>query len=334
MKKIVYTFVVLVTATFASTQVSQAFFSRNLSVGSVGQDVLELQKVLNQTVETRLATGGVGSPGNETTYFGALTKNAVVRYQNLFSQEILAPVGLIFGTGYVGPSTRAHLNDANQVTQPTQTTQIIPTTTTAPSTNVGLGTNSFASSLANSKELYLFYPSLYEGAVGTTLTLYGAGFESENDVRFGDKTIQNISSQNEGTSITITVPDLPSGYYGISVENSTGQTDTDAFFVIKSGVTKDPVIENVSPQTGGYGQMVTLTGTGFTNSNNQIRTTYGVINNVSSSNNRINFTVEPFPENLNSDGLKHVPDGFSWDIGITVINSNGISNTKTYELEL
>ena len=333
MKKIIYILGIFFVATIVWVQTSEAFFSRNLSVGSVGQDVLELQKVLNQKVETRLATDGVGSPGNETTYFGELTKNAVIRYQNLFSQEILVPVGLSSGTGYVGPSTRAHLNSVSQSTQPAQ---IIPTTTTSPSTpstNTSLNTNSFASSLANSKELYLFYPSLYEGEAGKKLTLYGAGFEDKNDVHFGSKIFSDISSQNDGTSITITAPDLPSGYYGLSVENSKGKTNTDAFFIIKSGSTKNPVIENLNPQTGGYGETVTLSGTGFTG-DNQIRTTYGIINNIDSNNGKMSFTIEPFPDNFGSDGLQHIPDDFSWDIGITVVNSNGISNTKIYKLEL
>ena len=332
MKKIVYVFVALFATTFVWTQNSEAFFPRDLSIGSTGQDVFELQRVLNQKTETRLATDGVGSPGNETIYFGELTKNAVIRYQNLFSQEILVPVGLSSGTGYVGPSTRAYLNIVKQTTQPTQ---IIPVTAVInPPAGTSLGTNSFTSALTNSKELYLFYPSVYEGEVGTNLTLFGAGFEDENDVYFGDEILYDVSSQNYGTSISILVPDLPSGYYGISVENSKGKTDTDAFFVIKSISTKDPMIENISPQGGGYGQTVTLTGTGFTASGNQIRTAYGIADNVSSNNGKIVFTVEPFPESFDADGLQHIPDDFSWDIGITVVNSNGISNTEIYKLEL
>ncbi|MFT5352792.1 MAG: peptidoglycan hydrolase-like protein with peptidoglycan-binding domain, partial [Candidatus Paceibacteria bacterium] len=80
-------------------------FTRSLTVGSSGSDVLELQKVLNQDPATRVATSGVGSPGNETTYFGTLTKNAVIKFQNKYKSEVLTPVGLSYGTGYFGPST-------------------------------------------------------------------------------------------------------------------------------------------------------------------------------------------------------------------------------------
>lgn len=85
-------------------------FNTNLSVGMNHPDVKELQKELNKRVETQVASTGPGSLGNETTYFGPLTKAAVIRYQNLFSGEILHPVGLYTGTGYVGKSTRDYLN--------------------------------------------------------------------------------------------------------------------------------------------------------------------------------------------------------------------------------
>ena len=56
-------------------------FDRNLTLGSVGEDVLRLQKFLNQS-GFRVAESGFGSPGQETTYFGNLTKQALIRYQN------------------------------------------------------------------------------------------------------------------------------------------------------------------------------------------------------------------------------------------------------------
>lgn len=84
----------------------QFVFTRNLSVGSIGEDVRELQKFLNSHGFI-VALFGPGSVGNETNYFGNLTKSALIKFQENYKNEILVPLGLIRGTGYFGPATSA-----------------------------------------------------------------------------------------------------------------------------------------------------------------------------------------------------------------------------------
>src|SRR3989344_5723786 len=70
-------------------------FTQDLSLGSSGQQVADLNRVLGS---------GTGS------YFDQATYNAVTRFQSNYASEILAPAGYSYPTGFVGAFTRAKLN--------------------------------------------------------------------------------------------------------------------------------------------------------------------------------------------------------------------------------
>jgi len=75
-------------------------FDTNLSLGSTGTDVYQLQKYLNSHGYP-VATSGPGSVGNETTLFGAKTKTTLVKFQK---------VSGLSASGFFGPLTRAFIN--------------------------------------------------------------------------------------------------------------------------------------------------------------------------------------------------------------------------------
>ena len=79
-------------------------FKSNLKTGSQGSEVKELQKCLAKDSE-------VYPEGEITSYFGSKTKAAVIKFQEKYKEDVLEPHNLKKGTGEVGKSTRAKLNE-------------------------------------------------------------------------------------------------------------------------------------------------------------------------------------------------------------------------------
>jgi peptidoglycan hydrolase-like protein with peptidoglycan-binding domain len=73
-----------------------ATFTRNLTIGSSGADVKNLQVFLNDNGYT-VASSGTGSPGHEATYFGAKTQAALAKWQKANNLP---------ATGFFGALTR------------------------------------------------------------------------------------------------------------------------------------------------------------------------------------------------------------------------------------
>ena len=76
-------------------------FARVLSVGSIGEDVRQLQIFLNSHGFV-IAKTGVGSIGHETTLFGAKTKDALLKFQK--------KAGIKGANGNFGPATKLYIN--------------------------------------------------------------------------------------------------------------------------------------------------------------------------------------------------------------------------------
>jgi len=87
-------------------------FNTNLGIDSRGDEVQALHTVL---VKEGFDISDSEQPqkDGETSYghiFGESTASAVTGFQEKYRSEILTPLGLKYGTGYVGKSTRAKLN--------------------------------------------------------------------------------------------------------------------------------------------------------------------------------------------------------------------------------
>lgn len=79
-------------------------FNNNLRIGETSQEVLSLQQALSKEGIYEITTA-------EDGYFGEVTASAVVEFQEKYASEILTPVGLRHGNGFVGKLTRAKLNN-------------------------------------------------------------------------------------------------------------------------------------------------------------------------------------------------------------------------------
>lgn len=80
-------------------------FNNNLRLGDNNDDVAKLQTFLN-TQEPYIYPEGIISG-----YFGELTKSAVIRFQEAYNIPILSPWEINEGTGFVGTTTRAKINE-------------------------------------------------------------------------------------------------------------------------------------------------------------------------------------------------------------------------------
>lgn len=176
MKKIVYIFLLLA----IPLSLNAYAFTRSLSVGDEGQDVLELQKYLNSNPATQVNNEGVGSPNNESSYFGEKTKQAVIKLQNLYASTILHPLGLFMGSGYVGPGTLNFLNSTQK--------QSLVTDPNNPENNLPI--------------IESITPEILSGK--TKVTLIGKNFSESNTLIIGFESkdgYKNIESTENGTKI-------------------------------------------------------------------------------------------------------------------------------------
>lgn len=139
-------------------------FNKELKVGATDPQVLALQKILNSDIATKIAESGTGSPGQETAYFGNLTKEAVVRFQEKYTSLILAPQGITTGSGIVDGLTQTKLNLICNPTPTAGEEQLLNSTSSFLAKNI----NSMS---VSSDGKSVFYLQEDAGSRGTVLNL-------------------------------------------------------------------------------------------------------------------------------------------------------------------
>jgi uncharacterized protein (TIGR02145 family) len=239
---------------------SSFIFNHNLSLGSINNDVKQLQIYLNNNGYI-LAKTGPGSKGKETTIFGKATKASLIKFQK--ANNIKPSVG------YFGPITRDFINKKIKK----QTIPTIPPINNNQSNNTNTNnnnnnqTNNTNNNTSNTTNNFHFGGG---GLPSYTIT-YLAG---EHGTITGTST-QTINSGASGTAVTAT-PDT--GYYFVSWSDGVltpERTDTNitsnlsltATFAINSYTLTytagtHGTITGTTPQTINYGSDgVTVTAT-------------------------------------------------------------------------
>ncbi len=155
--------------------------------------------------------------------------------------------------------------------------------------------------------------SAVTGLPGTSVTIYGSGFDfSNNTIYFGSTPLANVASSN-GTSLTFTVPVYATaGTVGVYVTNSHGTSNTLSFGVLAtysscSGIPGYPYsygyncppnvgslsLTYLNPTAGAVGSVVTITGTGFSPTGNTVHFGNSIVTGVNATNGQTLFFTVP-----------------------------------------
>lgn len=339
---------------FYAQNTHAATFSRNLKIGLYGDDVRQLQILLNSNPNTLVSQFGAGSPGQETGYFGPATRRAVISFQEMYSLETLSPVGLTRGTGFVGPLTINKLNSLQTgsagLSEPIsravpgsfsklpieEQIDIYKTDSTLgkiredliSKINIGLANRTnpnidFSSYKIRENSVFIRDISTQQGPAGTRVQISGNGFLSVgNDVYLGKEYMaKNIAS--DGNGLNITVPNIKAGRYDLVVTN-TGGISNSVVFVVTDEKTRPVSISSISPSSVGYGDKLTIRGSGFSTTSNELFTNFGRFKNIVSSDGvSMEFKFEP-------DGMGGInklgKSGKVIPVELYLINENGITD--------
>jgi peptidoglycan hydrolase-like protein with peptidoglycan-binding domain len=276
-------------------------FTRYLSVGSTGEDVRNLQKILNSDPQTRVSLTGAGSPGQESDYFGAKTASALIKYQEKHREDILIPAGITSGTGKVGLYTMTYLNRLpasviSPVSNATSGSQNVAKNIESPIKN-GVIPQKYAFHVFSLKDLLIFGTSHTKIKTGDSLALVGYGFDKNTTVHIGSNSSIPASPSSD-SDISIKIPNIPQGTYDLWVENDRGnsQKGSPTKITIADQTDARPSLISVSPESAHENDTITVRADKLDPTGNNIYTTIGVLKSVPSyDGHTMTFKVSDLP---------------------------------------
>src|SRR3989344_2535663 len=189
------------TVTPAAPRVILGVIEKQIARGATDPSVQTLQQILNSDPMTRIAESGVGSPGNESDFFGPGTLKAIQKFQAKYG---LAKPGST-GYGVVGPVTRAMLN-AVALTASTapaaSVTALASSSTSVPKVSVGT-LISVALKKGRTGERVRPLQKVLNSDAETRVSESGVGSPGNETTSFGPATLRAIQKFQEKYGIAM-----------------------------------------------------------------------------------------------------------------------------------